>query len=132
MPNNLGTVVHTVFGAALSVLLTSSPLMKACKWFQVGRPLVAFSLIVLVGVLAEISSDRIANGVSGFRWWAGIVAVIASMFVTFAEPSLEFSGRISFLPDVSVSQITALMLLWAVSLNLLALIGYRLTRGNDR
>jgi hypothetical protein len=127
MPANLNAVVHTVFGAALSVLLTSSPLMQMTQWFDVRRPLTAFLAIVLVGLLAEISSNRVVHRQKWLRWWTGIAVAVGGMFLTFSETSLEPSGKLSMLPDINVAQITSLMLLWAVLITSLAWLS-RLTR----
>jgi hypothetical protein len=123
--SSIHTVIHTVFGAALSVLLSTSPLMKPRIWYEIISPITAFIVVLLVGVFGELAAGRIRDRQPHSRAYLFIVALAAlSMPLVWSDMvRFDAEGLLMLKLNSDVALLSGLMIVWCVSLVLTAYLG---------
>lgn len=124
------TPLHTVFGAALGVLISNSTLTKVTTLSQLAMPVLAFAVIALTAVATEACFRRTVHKTNPV-WYATTVIGLA-IGVVLMFPRID--GRCASIPETSrfemllcvdvdppIFLIGALMISWCISSILIGL-----------
>lgn len=121
LAGDIKPMVHTLFGAAISVILSSSLLRDLTVWWSSGQPIAAFLTLVIVGVFCEFLWAAIETR-RPFLQILSIIFLSILAFVFTQSKGLDVfnDGAIQFKPDPIGFLGGALMLFWAATMGMLS------------